>query len=49
MFDVRPSEARPWLTKVFSSAVAMQVAEAENRVELLRDMVGGKVRNQRSS
>ena len=39
---VRP-EARLWLTKVFSSAVAMQVAEAENRVELLRDMVGGKV------
>ena len=36
-------QVRWWLTKVFSSAVAMQVAEAENRVELLRDMVGGKV------
>jgi hypothetical protein len=37
------SEIRGWMTKMFCSAVAMQVAEAESRAEALQNVVGGRV------
>lgn len=37
------SEVRGWMTRMFCSAVAMQVAEAEARVELLQKLIGGRV------